>query len=188
MFFLLVGRGENLVISKRVITMAISQKLKDDIRAAVLAGREPRRTRGNQTILPLARIGDPGRYVVLSRADGLTEAGQFYYGAEGPGNSQQAPTLAFDPNQSLQYDAKGNAYIIGRDRKRILVRRTAADGTHRVTRIGERFFAQTKTEYIVSIPVRIEGRRKNGTTYTRYDHLPVDLLNTRRIMVSRQPG
>ena len=100
----MLGREDNVVLTKRVNTMAISQKLKAYIRAAVLAGREPRRTRGNQTILPLARIGDPGRYVVLSRADGLTEARQFYYGDQGPGSGQQAPTLAFDPNQPFHYN------------------------------------------------------------------------------------
>ena len=34
------------------------------------------------------------------------------------------------------------------------------------------------------MPILIKGRHKNGRTYERVDHLPTDLLNTGKIMMS----
>ena len=58
------------------------------------------------------------------------------------------------------------------------------DGTHRLTALGKKFYSQEKDEYIVHVPVLIKGRHKNGRTYERVDHLPTDLLNTSKIMMS----
>ena len=160
--------------------MSLSSKKRNDIDTAITSGRVPNRTQGNRTILPLGRVGDPGRYIVLATTAGLTKAGEYYYQQTGG----QRPTLQFDPNQIPTQDSRGNTYIQGRNNKRLLVRRIAADGTHRLTALGKRYYSQDKTEYIVHVPVHIKGRHKNGRTYERFDKLPTDLLNTGKIMMS----
>ena len=135
--------------TEKLLTMPISARLREDIRTAVLAGKLPRRTAGsNQTILPLSG-GPRGRFVVLARPSGLTAAGDFYYNLTG----QQRPELASDPNQAPTTDSRGNSYILGRDNRKLLVRRLAPGGTHRLTALGKRFYSQTKTEYLTHVPV-----------------------------------
>ena len=160
--------------------MSLRNKQKNDIDTAIVSGRVPNRTRGNRTVLGLSRVGDPGRYIVLSTTSGLTPAGEYYYQKTG----QQPPTLQFDPNQTPSQDRRGNTYIQGRDNRRLLVRRLNPDGTHRLTGLGKKFYAQEKDEYIVHVPVLIRGRHKNGRTYERVDHIPTDVLNTGKIMMS----
>ena len=160
--------------------MSISRKQQTDLDTAITSGREPKRTRGNRTVLGLSRVGDPGRYIVLATPSGLTAAGEYYYQKTG----QQRPGLQFDPNQTPSQDKKGNTYIEGRDKKRLLVRRLNPDGTHRLTELGKKFYSQEKNEYIVHVPVLIKGRHRNGRTYERVDHVPTDLLNTGKIMMS----
>ena len=43
-----------------------------------------------------------------------------------------------------------------------------ADGTMKLTLAGKSFYNQAKQEHIVSVPVTVRGKRKNGTPYARY--------------------
>ena len=104
--------------------MSLNRKRQNDIDTAIISGREPKRTRGNRTVLGLSRVGDPGRYLVLATPSGLTPAGEYYYQK----TRQQRPGLQFDPNQTPSQDKKGNTYIQGRDNKKLLVRRLNPDG------------------------------------------------------------
>ena len=157
--------------------MPPSQKRKDVIRIAITAGKQPRRTPGNLTVLPIAQ--GRGTYVVLARAGSLTESGTYYYELTG----EQQPTLAFDPNLS-PLTRGTSSYITGRDGKPIKVRYLGADGAMKLTLAGKSFYNQAKQEYIVSVPVLVQGRRKNGQAYRREDYLPIDLVGISQVMIS----
>ena len=72
----------------------------------------------------------------------------------------------YDHNQEPA--TKGNrTKIRGRDGPEILVRSYRPDGTTTVTRAGQDFYKDKHSEYIVHVPVFIEGKRRNWTVYRR---------------------
>ena len=64
------------------------------------------------------------------------------------------------------------------------LRTLQANGEYKYSALGKTFFRFRQVDHIVHVPVVIEGRRKNGTTYSREDYLPYDSLSMERIMSS----
>ena len=133
---------------------------KEEMAAAIRAGRAPHRGAGNRTILSLAAGVNrrQNRYVVLADAAGrLTPAGVWYYATTGA----PRPRAAFSQDQEL-IRRGGNDYIRTRDWREALVRSLRADGTTRLTQLGHFFFRNRYREYVVHVPVTIRGRHGNG--------------------------
>ena len=157
---------------------------KEEMTAAIRAGRAPYRGAGNHTLLSVAAGANrrQNRYVVLADAAGrLTPAGEWYYATTGA----QRPRAAFSQDQEL-IRRGGNDYIRTRDRREALVRSLRADGTTRITQLGRAFFRNRYREYVVHVPVTIRGRHGNGKDYDRQDWLPVHNLGISGIMESEE--
>ena len=73
-------------------------------------------------------------------------------------------------------------YVTTRNGKLALVRKLMPDGTTHVTRLGKLFFRGERTEYVVSVPVAVEGTSAKGRIQNRQTMLPVDMLGIGRIM------
>ena len=132
------------------------------------AGRRARVTAASGVLtLPLG-----GRsFVRLGNEDGtLNAAGKFYYQRTG----EAPPENGVNFNQ--QPTRKGKSEFIQFSGKEARVRTLGPNGKWTLTALGKRFFSKKQIEFVLSIPVKITGARKNGTAYTRYDWLPVDLL------------
>ncbi len=161
---------------------------------AVAAGQVTRR-RGSQTILPLNQRRDllgkqvlneektkrNSSYVVVADAfANLTAAGRYYYDK----TSEALPdTSGFDRNQPLIHRGPSD-YVRVASGKEQKVRTLLPDGRSVLTALGKRFFKDKYTEFVVHIPVQINGKRANSKTYSRKSTLPVDQLGIGQIMIS----
>ena len=129
------------------------------INVAIAAGRSPKVGRSGQTTINLKQREGKSSYALLSRADGsLTKAGEHYYKATGG----PSPSRQFDNGAPLIKKGAGD-YVNTRNGKLSLVRMLRPDGSTQVTRLGKQYFRGSKTEYVVSIPVRMpEGKFRIG--------------------------
>jgi len=136
---------------------------------AVEVGVQPKETASGSLVLRAGR-----RYVTLVKADGTkTEAGGIYEERSG----QTLPSGgAFNP-QTRAYREGNTEYIRDRAGKERVTRRwDPATNEHRFTALGRAYYASKRSQYVVHVPVVIEGRRKNGSTYTVRSHLPTESM------------
>src|SRR6056297_1433148 len=108
----------------------LTETRKREIDIAITAGRQPRRTPSNMTVLSTG--GGRGRsYQILADAAAkLTPAGRYYYEQTG----QQPPRRMFDDNQE-PITRGANTYSRGRDNREMLVRSQRPDGSTRITAV-----------------------------------------------------
>ena len=157
----------------------VPQAVRDSVGAAVHAGRRARITQMGRVALP---TGDgPRAYLVLVRGDGsLTDAGRYFYHL----TRTEPPTdRAMDQDQEPER-VGDSEFARDAQGRRVRLRTLGPDGQFTYTLVGRRFFGRRRVEYLVSVPVVIEGTRKNGQTYTRADYLPADKLGIGQIIGS----
>ncbi len=121
-------------------------------------------------------------YVVLANNMGVvTQAGDFYYEKSG----QARPDASgLNRSQTLIHKS-GSDYIRAPNGKERLIRTLRPNGQTVLTALGRTFFKDKVSEYIVHIPVLIQGTRSNGNSYSRVSTLPVDQVGLGQIMVSQ---
>ena len=149
--------------------MTLDDALRARILAAIAARRVPARTASGRLYL---RLGNRGGVALTVAGDLLTPAGTFYYAESG----QEPPHRGLDHQQPLI--SRGNTDYVLVDGRRRAVRHLQADGTARLTRLGQRYFRNLRTEYIVHVPVRIH---KANRPRDRHDFLPVVTLGVGRL-------
>ena len=138
--------------------MSLNNQRRAAIDIAIAAGTEPTLGRSAQTTLRLRQNAGRSSYNVLSRADGsLTPAGDHYYATTG----LATPSTQFDRGTPLVKKGAGD-YVQTRNGKLALVRKLLPDGSTHVTRLGKLYFKGGKTEYVVSVPVRVSGANARG--------------------------
>ena len=73
---------------------------------------------------------------------------------------------------------EGNTeYVTLRSGKRVKTRIfDATSNEYRFTKEGDQFYKQLRRNYVVQIPVKIIGKRLNGTTYTIKSSMPIEKL------------
>ena len=160
----------------------LTDQQRNVIRTAVLAGRRANATNGNRIILPTGQgaAANRRRYIVLSGPDGVVSPqGEYYYHLTG----EHPPDRTFDYNQ-IPTRRGDTEYARDRSGREVRLRTLRPDGQYSYTGLGRQFFKLQQVEHIVHVPVLIEGRRKNGTTYQREDYLPFDNLSVERILTS----
>ena len=116
--------------------------------------------RSGKKFITLARNGDP------------TLAGKYY--------EQQTNTTLEAGGYNLTQTPirEGNTEFVKlRSGKKVKTRVwNAISGEYRFTKEGNEFYKQLRRNYVVSIPVTIIGKRKNGTTYTLRSSMPIEKL------------
>ncbi len=73
--------------------------------------------------------------------------------------------------------------ILLRDGKRGITRRWDASGVFKFTALGNAFYKTLRRNYVVSIPITIIGKRKNGTPYTYKTHMPMEKIGLRPVEI-----
>ena len=111
---------------------------------------------------------------------GATAAGEYYYERSG----QSRPASGIDRNQPLIHRGGGD-YLQAANGKQRLVRTLRPDGSTVLTALGRSYFKDKVSEYVVHIPVLIQGTRANGNNYTRTSTIPIDQLGLGRQLSSQ---
>ena len=157
---------------------------KANIRTAIASGRRPRFTADGRQIVSLGQ--GRGSYALLSRGDGvLTRAGKFYFEESG----RQRPALSsFDYDQPLTRHGATDYITLRHGGVQRAVRTLLPNGSYKVSRLGKLFSKDKYSEYVLHVPVIIEGRqargRNAGSTYQRLAWLPANVLGAAQVMQS----
>ena len=164
--------------------------VRNQIDAAIAAGQRPRQVAGGRTVLATGQ-GEGGRarqYKVLADASGkLSKAGEYYYNEAT--QNEVKPNATFDPNQPTI--RRGDSDWIRTKSGLQKVRQFNANGTMTVTTLGQAYYANKHTEFIVKIPVIIEVTNSKGQTRVRGgpgrepEHLPSEEAGVGRILQSQ---
>ena len=136
---------------------------------AVAAGLEPTETASGSLVLRSGR-----NYVTLVKANGTkTQAGGIYEARSG----KTLPSGgAFSPD-ARAYRESNTEYIRDRAGKERVTRRwDPATNEDKFTALGRAYYARKRSQYVVHVPVRIEGKRKNGSTYTLRSFMPIEKM------------
>jgi len=166
--------------------------MRRSVDAAIAAGIQPRQVASGRTILATGQQRDGERLLqrlVLADASGkLSKAGEYYYNEAT--ENQVKPNGQFDPNQATIKKGDGD-YIRTRGGALRKVRQFNADGTMHVTALQALYYKNKHTEFIVKIPVTIDGTNSKGVTRVRGgpgqepEHLPAEEVGVGRIFQSQ---
>ena len=139
---------------------------------AVEVGIKPTETASGSLILRSGR-----RYVTLVKSDGTkTEAGDIYEQRSG----QALPAGGVYNPETRAYREGNTEYIRDRAGKERVTRRwDPGSNDYRFTALGRSFYARKRSEYVAHVPILIQGRRKNGSTYTLRSYMPTESMGLR---------
>ena len=139
---------------------------------AVEVGIKPTETASGSLILRSGR-----RYVTLVKSDGTkTEAGDIYEQRSG----QALPAGGVYNPETRAYREGDTEYIRDRAGKERVTRRwDPGSNDYRFTALGRSFYARKRSEYVAHVPILIQGRRKNGSTYTLRSYMPTESMGLR---------
>ena len=146
-------------LKKNIMSLQKAQKAKID--AAIASNNEPRFiNRTGRLILPTGGKN----YVSLATSDSkLTPQGKYFFEKTG-----KTPPVN---QQVIREGAK--EYIMVNGKRKMIRSWSAEESDFKYTKIGKGFFKNTLEEFLVHIPVVINGRnKKTGRAYQRFGHLP----------------
>ena len=155
--------------------MPLTQSTRQKIRLAVEAGRELKRGESGSVSL---RFGGGG-LTYLVRQGKKTESGAFY---EQLSNTELGET--WDPNQIPTKSGRTDKILTSSGQRAV---RTwlPTTSTYKYTKLGKSFYAKKKSEYLVHIPVVIQGVRENGTSYEIQGTMPVSALGVSNVFANQ---
>ena len=124
----------------------------------------------------LARQGP--RFQTLVAAEGeRTEAGAYYEQK----SSQELHLGGYDTSQAPQRSGDTEYVMMRSGEQRATRRWNPASQDYKFTKLGKSFYGRLKRNYLVQVPVKVTGQRKNGTTYTIRSTLPIAKLGVDRV-------
>ena len=136
--------------------MSLTQKRTRELDELFARRGNPKRVKTSEAYY----FPDGARRVMLSKPDGtLTAAGVHYEQRVGP-----LPT-SFAADKIPEREAN-TEYITLQNGKRAITRQfDPATGEYTFTDTGRRYYRNIRRNYVVQVPVVIDGRRKDGSTY-----------------------
>ena len=136
---------------------------------AVAAGIEPTETSSGSVVLRQGK-----RYVTLVKPDGTkTQSGAWY---EQRSRNELPAGGAFNRNQQPQREGLTELIKTRDGREKVVRRWDPVTNEFKFTALGRSFYARKRSVYVVHVPVIVEGRRKNGTTYELKSFMPVEKM------------
>jgi hypothetical protein len=139
-------------------------KIQLALRAYRSAGAQPSQGRSDVVVLAGRR-----RIVLRTGKGKVTVAGKYWTETLG----QAIPTNSFTAQTPTR---EGNTETVQFKGKRVVTRVFTTAGEYEFTKMGDRFYRNLMRSYVVQVPVRIEGTRKDATTYTLKSHIPIERL------------
>ena len=147
--------------------MNARQKTKTD--QFIAAGTAPSKVKSGAV---LARQGGTRFQTLVDASGQLTAAGRYYQEKTGQDlpvgsiDNSQAPTRTQDTEQISLRDGT----------QRATRRWDPATQDYKFTALGRKFYGRLKRSYVVQVPVRVQGLRKNGSTYYIRSTIPSAVL------------
>ena len=137
--------------------------IRQSVRQAAENGVEPYYTNSGDLML---RTGNSRRK--LMKGSNPTELGHLFFGTLG-----RAPPRGYNYG-ALPYRMGRTEYIAAPGGDRALRRWNPINSTWKYTGLGRSYFETERQEVIVHVPIKVYGKRVNGTTYEFTGHMPVD--------------
>ena len=148
-------------------------KTKQSIDVMLAANARPQSTKSGSVIL---KTGNK-RHTLVNTTGERTALGEYYEQK----TSLELPVGGFDPTQS-SYREGNTEYIKMRSGEERAVRRyDPADNEFKFTKLGKNFYSRLKRNYVVQIPVKVKGKRKDGSYYNIKSTLPISKMGVDRI-------
>ena len=117
------------------------------------------------------------RHTLVNTTGERTALGEYYEQK----SSNELPVGGFDPTQA-PFREGNTEYIKMRSGEERAVRRyDPADNEYKFTKLGKNFYSRLKRNYVVQIPVKVKGKRKDGSYYNIKSTLPISKMGVDRI-------
>ena len=137
------------------------------------ANARPQTTKSGSLIL---KSGNKRHQLLTSQGE-RTALGEYYEQK----SRDELPVGGFDPTQA-PFREGNTEYIRMRNGEERAVRRyDPAENDYRFTKLGKSFYARLKRNYVVQIPVKVKGKRKDGSFYNIKSTLPISKMGVDRI-------
>ena len=151
------------------------EQLKQKIRLSHEAGRMPSTSKnGNFTL----KLGEK-KYSILVLNGRATKAGRIYEEVTG-----QALPSKYAADAKVERRGRTDYITLANGKEAKLRTFDPIRNKYTLTPIGRSYYSQRKKEYVVSIPVIIEGVRLNGSRYTIRGHMPTSSLGLDKVMAN----
>ena len=148
-------------------------KLQQSIDTMLAANAKPQSTKGGSVIL---KSGNK-RHTLLNSQGQRTALGEYWEQK----TADELPLSGFDATQS-PFREGNTEYIKMRNGEERAVRRyDPADNEYKFTKLGKSFYARLKRNYVPQIPVKVKGRRKDGSHYNVKSYMPISKMGVDRI-------
>ena len=148
-------------------------KTKQSIDNMLAANARPQSTKSGSVIL---KTGNK-RHTLLNSQGERTALGSYYEQK----SSDELPAGGFDPTQAPFREGNTEFIKMRSGVERAVRRYDPADNEYKFTKLGKSFYARLKRNYVVQIPVKVKGKRKDGSYYNIKSTLPISKMGVDRI-------
>ena len=139
----------------------MSRKIREKVDELLQAGAEPRRTKTGGV-----RLGT----ISVLRPNGQKTASGEYLESKG----HVLPSGAFDSTQAPERVGNSEYIQMRGGGKRVTRRWDPTENDWKFTALGKSFYSTLRRNYIVQVPVKVEGKRKDGSKYTLKTWMPIE--------------
>ena len=139
------------------------------------ANAKPQNTQSGSVIL---RSGNK-RHILVSPTGTRTKLGEYYERK----TSNELPVGGFDNTQAPYREGDAEFIKMRNGQERVVRRYDPADNEYKFTQLGKSFYSRLKRNYVVQIPVKVKGRRKDGSYYNIKSTLPISKMGVDRIQM-----
>lgn len=112
------------------------------------------------------------RHILVSPIRERTKLGEYYEQK----TSNELPVGGFDPTQAPYREGNTEFIKMRNGQDRAVRRYDPADNEYKFTQLGKSFYSRLKRNYVVQLPVKIRGRRKDGRYYNIKSTLPISKM------------
>ena len=117
------------------------------------------------------------RHILVNTTGKRTALGEYYE----QNSSNELPVGGFDPTQAPYTEGNTEFIKMRSGEERAARRYDAADNDYKLTKLGKSFYSRLKRNYVVQIPVKVKGKRKDGPYYNIKSTLPISNMRVDRI-------
>jgi len=122
-------------------------------------------------------VGPSDTHTLVTSTGERTALGEYYEQK----STDELPVGGFDPTQA-PFREGNTEYIKMRSGEERTVRRyDPVDNEYKFTKLGKSFYSRLKRNYVVHIPVKVKGKRKDGSYYNIKSTLPISKMGVDRI-------
>ena len=139
----------------------------------IAANAKPQNTTGGSVIL---KSGNK-RHTLLNSQGERTTLGEYYEQQ----SSDELPVGGFDPTTAPFREGNTEFIRMRNGEERAVRRYDPADNEYKFTKLGKSFYARLKRNYIVQIPVKVKGKRKDGSHYNVKSYMPISKMGVDRV-------